>query len=85
MKTSRSTVLGCAAAGALVVASMMAIVQPAPGLRAVLALLAPVVASLAFLGSWRDGRCPRCRARHSEQSRTELAASAAVADRKSVV
>lgn len=77
----KSVVIGCIGAGVLTVAALAVITYPAPVLRAGLALLTPIVVTMAFFGSWNSGRCPKCGARRNLQLRTELPANTRIASR----
>lgn len=73
MRTSWSAALGSVVAAALTLAALLAVANPTPVVRAGLTLATPLVAVMAFMGSWQSQACPRCGARRSKQVRTSQA------------
>ena len=71
-KRLTSHALGSGVAGAASIAALRVIANPTPPVRLGLTLILPVVAVMAFVGSWQDGACPKCRARARTQERTDL-------------
>jgi len=71
MRWQRDDVPGALAAWAVAVSALLVVVNPAPMLRAALALLAPAMVVLAFLTSLQQGSCPSCRAPRRRQVQTD--------------
>jgi hypothetical protein len=81
MQWQRQDVPGALAAWAVAVSALLVVVNPAPMLRAALALLAPAVVVLAFLTSLQQGSCPSCRAPRRLQVRVNGEPKAVLASR----
>jgi hypothetical protein len=67
MRWQRHDIPAALAAWAVSVCALLVIVNPAPALRAALAVLSPLVVLLAFLTSLQSGTCPVCHAPRRRQ------------------
>lgn len=60
--------MGSIVAACLTIAALLAVTNPTPLVRAGLTLATPLVAVMAFIGSWQSGSCPQCGARRNKQT-----------------
>lgn len=81
MRWKWQDVPGALAAWAVALCALLVIVNPAPLLRASLAVLTPVVVLLAFLANLQQGICPSCRAPRRHQQRVIGATTVTTASR----
>jgi hypothetical protein len=81
MRWKWQDVPGALAAWAVALCALLVIVNPAPLLRASLAVLTPVVVLLAFLANLQQGMCPSCRAPRRHQQRATGSATVTTASR----
>jgi hypothetical protein len=81
MRWKWQDVPGALAAWAVALCALLVIVNPAPLLRASLAVLTPVVVLLAFLANLQQGICLSCRAPRRHQQRVIGATTVTTASR----